>query len=467
MANVPLHQLTDVWNDSGIIWTGFSLNVTDTGSALGSKLFDFKIDGASKFSVAKDGTLIGVGLREKLAADRTYYVRTDGNNANNGLADTSGGAWATVQYALDYLADNIDLNGKMVTLQLNTGTHAGAGLGKVITGKGNIFIKGSTVNTTDIIISGASGAGLELSGSYLSVFYIGGVKLESSSYAPLVISNMRVYLGSPDGSTPAVRFGRTASAFFPLIYMDGANAYCTTWSAGTTIDVDTSLFPCGYFVQALNGAVASFGAVAFATTPTWSTAGLQATFGAIVSFNSADAIAGSAVGKRYEASAGGEIRRNTGTLGIDNLPGTVAGTWTSGIKTLTSTTVSFQNLAGTDYGSINAKNVWTSSIPPLTANLPAFESDHTWNNAAVNFRGVKINANITAAGADSRLLSLHTGGTAKWFVRPDGAMVWAPPASITPASNGEMTIEATSNTSVTIRLKGTDGTVRSAVLTLA
>jgi hypothetical protein len=43
----------------------------------------------------------------------------------------------------------------------------------------------------------------------------------------------------------------------------------------------------------------------------------------------------------------------------------------------------------------------------------------------------------------------------------------SPAASATPASNGQLTFEATSNTSLTIKLKGSDGTVRSAVLTLA
>lgn len=40
------------------------------------------------------------------------------------------------------------------------------------------------------------------------------------------------------------------------------------------------------------------------------------------------------------------------------------------------------------------------------------------------------------------------------------------PSSV-PTVNGELTVEATSNTQLTFRLKGTDGTVRSASLTLA
>jgi len=43
----------------------------------------------------------------------------------------------------------------------------------------------------------------------------------------------------------------------------------------------------------------------------------------------------------------------------------------------------------------------------------------------------------------------------------------SPAASATPASNGQLTFEATSNTSLTVKYKGSDGTVRGVVLTLA
>lgn len=42
-----------------------------------------------------------------------------------------------------------------------------------------------------------------------------------------------------------------------------------------------------------------------------------------------------------------------------------------------------------------------------------------------------------------------------------------PQSSVTPASNGELVVEATSNTTLTFKLKGSDGTVRTAALTLA
>jgi len=48
-----------------------------------------------------------------------------------------------------------------------------------------------------------------------------------------------------------------------------------------------------------------------------------------------------------------------------------------------------------------------------------------------------------------------------------GPFTWVPLTSATPANNGDMTFELTSNTSLKIKVKGSDGTVRSVTLTLA
>jgi len=48
-----------------------------------------------------------------------------------------------------------------------------------------------------------------------------------------------------------------------------------------------------------------------------------------------------------------------------------------------------------------------------------------------------------------------------------GALLWSPGASVTPSVNGQITLELTNNTTLTIRAKGSDGTVRSAAITLS
>lgn len=46
------------------------------------------------------------------------------------------------------------------------------------------------------------------------------------------------------------------------------------------------------------------------------------------------------------------------------------------------------------------------------------------------------------------------------------SVIQSPPASVAPAVNGEMVVEATSNTTLTFKLKGSDGTVRTGTITL-
>lgn len=94
-------------------------------------------------------------VRERLTGARTYYVRTDGSNSNTGLANTSGGAFATIQKALDVVAQ-IDTAGYAVTIQLgDTGTFAGATMQGPTNGSGAVTLSGSAASPSSYIVSSA------------------------------------------------------------------------------------------------------------------------------------------------------------------------------------------------------------------------------------------------------------------------------------------------------------------------
>jgi len=95
-------------------------------------------------------------------------------------------------------------------------------------------------------------------------------------------------------------------------------------------------------------------------------------------------------------------------------------------------------------------------------------SNHFEIEGAANSTGIEI-VPYRAGSSQGIPLTFKTDPTlpATFIIKVDGNFSQKPAASVTPEDNGELAFEATSNTSVTVKLKGSDGTVRSAVLTMA
>jgi hypothetical protein len=118
--------------------------------------------------------------REVLSADRTYYVRTDGSDSNNGLADSSGGAFLTIQKAVDVTC-GLDLSIYNVTIQVRSGTFTGtAAFSGPWAGKGSVTIKGDSSTPSNCVIS-TSGVCLSNTGVLPAILTIDGFKLTSSA----------------------------------------------------------------------------------------------------------------------------------------------------------------------------------------------------------------------------------------------------------------------------------------------
>lgn len=84
-------------------------------------------------------------LREILTANRTYYVRTDGSDANTGLANSAAGAFLTIQHAYDVISQMLDLGGLTATISVVSGTFtAGLNVTKPVVG-GTVTLDGNSV----------------------------------------------------------------------------------------------------------------------------------------------------------------------------------------------------------------------------------------------------------------------------------------------------------------------------------
>lgn len=61
MADAYIQSLTDLWNDAGTTYHAIKMNVTNSASAVGSRLLALQVGGSDKFSVDKNGNVVAAG----------------------------------------------------------------------------------------------------------------------------------------------------------------------------------------------------------------------------------------------------------------------------------------------------------------------------------------------------------------------------------------------------------------------
>jgi uncharacterized Zn-binding protein involved in type VI secretion len=119
-----------------------------------------------------------LSVRELLTANRTYYFRTDGSNSNDGLTNSSGGAFLTAQKAID-VCYTLDLGGFTVTIKSgNNGTYTtNLTVDKPFVG-GIVQLEGDTTTPGNVILSTT---GTTLLTSNGATIYIKGFKIVNAS----------------------------------------------------------------------------------------------------------------------------------------------------------------------------------------------------------------------------------------------------------------------------------------------
>jgi hypothetical protein len=194
-----------------------------------------------------------LSAREVLTANRTYYVRSDGSDSNAGLANTAGGAFLTIQKAVDVINGALDAAGYTITIQIGDGTYTGAvNLKNVIGfgGAGTLIIQGNNATPANVHVSVAADA-FKADGIY-AIWDIKDLKITAPGNAITAVNGASVRFGNMNfgaagihicadiGGTVIALSSYTVSAagYFHWQATGGGKIYITT---GLTITITGTL----------------------------------------------------------------------------------------------------------------------------------------------------------------------------------------------------------------------------------
>src|SRR6185312_13374567 len=93
-VSTPLINATQTWNASGVTFTGWEMNVTDTASAAGSLLIDLEVGSTSQFTVDKTGNIYSFGANINKTSDVKLSSAFFSKYATGQLISWNGGMFA-------------------------------------------------------------------------------------------------------------------------------------------------------------------------------------------------------------------------------------------------------------------------------------------------------------------------------------------------------------------------------------
>lgn len=242
----------------------------------------------------------------------TLWVRTDGNDANDGSANDAAHAFATINGALSAAASRFVLAGRSLTIRLgNAGVYAGFNCANIP----NVTIVGDTAAQDLYIISVTGGPG-SLGASACTV-NLSGVQVRNDS----------------SGVVHSVQAGFGGSFILNHVTLAGSPVCHLVANPGGSIAVNGPLFITSGGAEALSAQGGNITFIAgssltVSNMPSFSTAFAHAyNSGGSISISGVT-MSGGATGKRYLAEINASI--NTAGGGANFFPGDVAGTTSLG-----------------------------------------------------------------------------------------------------------------------------------------
>lgn len=276
-------------------------------------ILEFVFDGTSWLLLG----LVKSEVVTPIVATPTFYIRTDGNDNNNGSANTAGAAFLTIAGALSYVKNRYGLPGRPIIFQLGiAGTYAGTQISGV---PGGLTIIGDVANRGNYIIQAT--AGTTVSG--------GSVTFQGLSFSiPSSPTQPALQVGNGGFATiDRVTFtGVSQSAVAHLFAAAGGTIVFAGGSTAATFNSDARAA-----MYAEGG-----GNISFSTGTVVSMGGTNPTFtlGTVAANSCGSVLLGvgsftnTAIGPRYNAVLNGVI--NVGGGGASFIPGTVAGSTATG-----------------------------------------------------------------------------------------------------------------------------------------
>lgn len=295
-----------------------AVTIKDEGTNLTTALSSIDFVGAGVTATTSGAnvtvTIPGSVGREILSAARTYYVRTDGSNSNNGLANTSGGAFLTIQKAVDVVCDTLDLAGFAVTIQVADGTYTGAVTLKPLPNNGSCVIQGNSGTPANVLISTTSASCFSSGGSVVQAagvkYTIKDMKLQTTTSGRGIISQNGAVIVFTN-----IVFGTCVNEH---LYVDRLGVITSSGNYSITGGASAHM-------QAnLGGLIANSGkTITITGTPAFVTAFAIGNMCGVISLSS-NSYSGSATGKYYDVQLNAVVQSGV------TLPGNAAGTTATG-----------------------------------------------------------------------------------------------------------------------------------------
>jgi hypothetical protein len=255
--------------------------------------------------------------RERLTADRTYYVDgVNGDDINNGLASGSGHAFKKITFALAVIAATLDLAGFKVTVQVADANYTDPIVLPNVVGfakTGDLVIQGNNATPVNVLINVSSTYAIIADG-ISTVWDLKDFKVQSTGYGISARSGSKARFGN-------INFGACAAghiqAFGPGSVVTAISNYAV--SAGGNCH-----FECFYGSQFVSPTLT----VAISNTPNFAIAWANLNVLGSAQVHSMTFTGTGATGPRFAISNGAVCFTN-GSTASSYLPGNAAGTGTN------------------------------------------------------------------------------------------------------------------------------------------